>query len=126
LFKIPKMKKAIFFAFVLAVACAPKTASVVTTPPAPTPEPAAEPFAVVQPQIGPQPLPEPGISTDADVVATGKSIYDNACIACHNRVEPSRFTWEQWQPIMRSMSHKANLDASQTAAVLAYVHSEVK
>ncbi|KAF2512721.1 cytochrome c [Flavobacterium zhairuonense] len=58
-------------------------------------------------------------------LAAGKSLYENNCAKCHKLFEPTKFTKEEWQPILVRMQKKAKLDDTNMASITNYIHSQL-
>ncbi|MRX67485.1 Dihaem cytochrome c [Flavobacterium resistens] len=58
-------------------------------------------------------------------LAAGKSLYENSCAKCHKLYEPTKFTKEEWQPILVRMQKKAKLDDTNMASITNYIHSQL-
>lgn len=58
-------------------------------------------------------------------LAAGKSLYENSCAKCHKLYEPTKFTKEEWQPILVRMQKKAKLDDTNMASITSYIHSQL-
>ena len=58
-------------------------------------------------------------------LAAGKSLYENSCARCHKLYEPTKFTKEEWQPILVRMQKKAKLDDTNMASITNYIHSQL-
>lgn len=84
-----------FMALILLVACAPKTAEVVTT---------AEP-----------------VTFPSSDVAEGSKLYAENCGKCHKLKAESNYTQEEWKKIVPRMAVKAKIDAAAENKVLQYV-----
>ena len=48
----------------------------------------------------------------------GKEIYESKCGSCHDLKKPNEYTFMEWNPIMRRMAKKADLDEMQKQNVL--------
>ncbi|KUJ57462.1 c-type cytochrome [Chryseobacterium aquaticum] len=66
------------------------------------------------------------VTSTAEQIAQGKTIYENACKRCHDLPEPTRYTSVQWVGIMNSMAPKAKLNDEQHQWVYDYVVSVKK
>ncbi|KAF2327370.1 c-type cytochrome [Flavobacterium daemonense] len=58
-------------------------------------------------------------------LAAGKSLYENSCAKCHKLYEPTKFSKEEWQPILVRMQKKAKLDDTNMASITNYIHSQL-
>ncbi|MDQ6469109.1 cytochrome c [Flavobacterium sp. LHD-80] len=58
-------------------------------------------------------------------LAAGKSLYENSCAKCHKLYEPTKFTKEEWQPILVRMQKKAKVDDTNMASITNYIHSQL-
>jgi len=56
----------------------------------------------------------------------GKEIYESKCGSCHDLKKPNEYTFMEWNPIMRRMAKKADLDEMQKQNVLAYLKDNAK
>lgn len=63
------------------------------------------------------------VTSTAEQIAQGKTIYENACKRCHDLPEPTQYTSVQWVGIMNSMAPKAKLNDEQHQWVYDYVVS---
>lgn len=57
----------------------------------------------------------------AAILAMGREIFAGRCTTCHSANPVGKFSVAKWREIVRDMSHRAKLDASQEAALLAYL-----
>lgn len=57
----------------------------------------------------------------AAILAMGREIFAGRCTTCHSADPVGKFSVAKWREIVRDMSHRAKLDASQEAALLAYL-----
>ena len=57
----------------------------------------------------------------AATLALGREIFTGRCTACHSADPPGKHTVAEWHGIVGDMAHRAKLDASQEAALLAYL-----
>lgn len=61
----------------------------------------------------------PGVTTaDLD---HGRTLYLTKCTACHQPVEPTRFTPVEWQAKLGEMEQRAHLDQTQAALLEHYL-----
>ncbi|MCP2027288.1 cytochrome c5 [Flavobacterium sp. HSC-32F16] len=58
-------------------------------------------------------------------LAEGKNLYENSCVRCHKLYEPTKFSKEEWQPILVRMQKKAKLDDIKMASITNYLHSQL-
>ncbi len=58
-------------------------------------------------------------------LAEGKNLYENSCARCHKLYEPTKFSKEDWQPILIRMQKKAKLDDVKMASITNYIHSQL-
>ncbi|TDP01656.1 cytochrome c [Flavobacterium sp. 245] len=58
-------------------------------------------------------------------LAAGKNLYENSCAKCHKLYEPTKFSKEEWQPILVRMQKKAKLDDTNMASITNYIHSQL-
>jgi cytochrome c5 len=59
-------------------------------------------------------------------LAEGKELYESNCVRCHKLYEPSKFTKEDWKPIVARMQKKAHLDDMLGNSIYNYVSSYAK
>lgn len=59
-------------------------------------------------------------------LAAGKSLYDANCAKCHKLYSPTKFSEQQWKPILVSMQKKAKLEDAQMAEISNYIYSQLK
>ena len=57
----------------------------------------------------------------AATLAAGREIFAGRCTTCHSADPPGKYSVAKWREIVGDMSHRAKLDASQEAALLAYI-----
>lgn len=57
----------------------------------------------------------------AEMLAEGKTIFENSCAKCHALPNPAKHTDQQWVGIMNAMAPKAKLSAAQSELVYDYV-----
>lgn len=60
----------------------------------------------------------------AEMIAEGKTIYENNCAKCHDLPNPAKHTDQQWVGLMNAMAPKAKLTAAQSELVYDYVTSK--
>ena len=101
------------FALAIAYGCTAKKAV------APTPEvkevaetPALEAAMVL-------PLNKPTVSAEA--LAEGKSLYGMNCAKCHELFDKTKFTAEEWTPIVLRMQKKARISDEHREKIYAYL-----
>ncbi len=99
-----RILSAVFAAVLLTACSSSKSASVASTAPA---APAASAVELT---------PE---------LAEGKNLYENSCARCHKLYEPTKFSKEDWQPILVRMQKKAKLDDVKMASITNYIHSQL-
>jgi cytochrome c5 len=58
-------------------------------------------------------------------LAAGKNLYENSCAKCHKLYEPTKFSQEEWKPILTRMQKKAHLDDTQMASISSYITSQL-
>lgn len=63
------------------------------------------------------------VTSTAEQIAQGKTIFETACKRCHDLPEPTKFTSVEWVGIMNSMAPKAKLTDEQHQWVYDYVVS---
>ncbi len=99
------MKKAFFFLLLLTIviACNRKALPVIT-------DRTKEPSAPVSRAVNVKP----------DIVL-GKTIYTTRCARCHDLYEPSKYTAERWDGILKIMIPRARLTPEESVHVTAYV-----
>lgn len=66
------------------------------------------------------------VTSTAEQIAQGKTIFENSCNKCHKLYEPTQFTAVEWVGIMNSMAPKAKLTDEQHQWVYDYVVSVKK
>ena len=54
-------------------------------------------------------------------LAVGREIFAGRCTSCHTADPIGKYSIAKWREIVADMSHRAKLDASQEAALLAYI-----
>lgn len=57
----------------------------------------------------------------AEMLAEGKTIYENSCAKCHDLPNPAKYSDTKWVGIMNAMAPKAKLTAAQSEKVYDYV-----
>ncbi|TDW52625.1 diheme cytochrome c [Flavobacterium sp. 270] len=73
----------------------------------------------------PTPEATPKAATLTPELAEGQNLYANNCAKCHKLFEPTKFTKEEWAPILVRMQKKAKLDDTQIASITNYIHSQL-
>jgi cytochrome c5 len=63
---------------------------------------------------------------DANLLATGKTVYETKCIRCHAMKPLAAFTEPRWDAILKIMTPKANLTQVEAQQVTAYVKANAK
>jgi cytochrome c5 len=58
-------------------------------------------------------------------LAAGKMLYDNNCAKCHKLYSPTKFSEQDWKPILVRMQKKARLDDAQMAGISSYIYSQL-
>lgn len=53
--------------------------------------------------------------------AEGKRIFETNCAKCHDLYNPKQFTAQQWEPILKRMQVKAQLDDTQREKIYSYI-----
>lgn len=53
--------------------------------------------------------------------AEGKSLYEHNCAKCHTLYDPTKFTAEEWTPILQRMQKKAHIDDAERDKIYAYI-----
>ncbi|MGC4128164.1 MAG: cytochrome C [Bergeyella sp.] len=71
------------------------------------------------------PVAETSVITE-EMLAQGKTIYENSCGKCHDLYDPTKFTSVEWVGIMNAMAPKAKLTDEQHQLVYDYVVSVKK
>jgi cytochrome c5 len=67
----------------------------------------------------------PGITMER--LTSGGKVYAQDCARCHSLKEPSNYTMEQWDPILKSMYKKAKLtDENEKTLIRDYVMAKSK
>lgn len=60
-------------------------------------------------------------------IAGGYALFTGKCGACHKLFHPSKYTVEEWQPILKSMFKKAKIaNGSEQEMIQMYVASKAK
>ena len=57
----------------------------------------------------------------AVTLAVGRELFAGRCTTCHSADPIGKYSVAKWREIVGDMSHRAKLDASQLAALLAYI-----
>ena len=57
----------------------------------------------------------------AVTLAMGREIFAGRCTACHSADPVGKYSIAKWREIVGDMAHRAKLDATQQAALLAYL-----
>ena len=57
----------------------------------------------------------------AATLAVGREIFAGRCTTCHSADPIGKYSVAKWREIVGNMSHRAKLDASQEASLLAYI-----
>ncbi|MGN7811245.1 cytochrome c [Flavobacterium johnsoniae] len=99
-----RILSAVFAAALLTACGSSKSASVASA----TPAAPANPTVELTPEL-----------------AEGKNLYENSCARCHKLYEPTKFSKEDWQPILVRMQKKAKLDDVKMASITNYIHSQL-
>jgi cytochrome c5 len=58
-------------------------------------------------------------------LAAGKSMYENNCAKCHKLFSPTKFSEQDWKPVLVRMQKKAKLDDAQMAQISNYIYSQL-
>ena len=66
------------------------------------------------------------IVTNANLLTSGKAVYETKCIRCHAMKPLTAFTEPRWDAILKIMAPKANLTQVETQQVAAYVKANAK
>ncbi|HPI53175.1 MAG TPA: hypothetical protein PLU10_00715 [Chitinophagaceae bacterium] len=61
-----------------------------------------------------------------DPVRLGKQVWASSCKQCHELFQPQTRDMDQWTPILKSMSKKANLNESQKEQLTAFFQKHAK
>ena len=67
-----------------------------------------------------------GIGLNVEMLELGRYIYLNRCTKCHNAVQITRYSLQEWQDeILPDMSRESKLSVSQEKAVTAYIEAVI-
>ena len=67
-----------------------------------------------------------GIGFDVEMLESGRYIYLNRCTKCHNAVQITRYSLQEWQDeILPDMSRESKLSVAQEKAVTAYIEAVI-
>ena len=58
-------------------------------------------------------------------LAAGKTLYENNCARCHKLYSPTKFSEQDWKPVLVRMQKKAKLDDVQMAGISNYIYSQL-
>lgn len=64
--------------------------------------------------------------TNANLLTSGKAVYETKCIRCHAMKPLTAFTEPRWDAILKVMAPKANLTQIEAQQVAAYVKANAK
>lgn len=64
-----------------------------------------------------------GDHADATVLATGRKLFVSRCLECHTLPSATQHSRNEWPHLVNRMSGRANLSASDEAAVVAYLRA---
>jgi mono/diheme cytochrome c family protein len=64
-----------------------------------------------------------GDHTDANVLATGRKLFVSRCLECHTLPSATQHSRDEWPHLVNRMSARANLSASEQAAIVAYLRA---
>jgi mono/diheme cytochrome c family protein len=60
---------------------------------------------------------------DANVLATGRKLFVSRCLECHTLPSVAEHPRDEWPHLVNRMSSRANLSASEQAAIVAYLRA---
>jgi hypothetical protein len=60
---------------------------------------------------------------DANVLATGRKLFVSRCLECHTLPSATQHSRDEWPHLVNRMSGRANLSASEQAAIVAYLRA---
>ena len=67
-----------------------------------------------------------GMGLNVEMLESGRYIYLNRCTKCHNAVQITRYSLQEWQDeILPDMSRESKLSVAQEKAVTAYVEAVI-
>lgn len=75
-------------------------------------------------KVATSPKATAGEPLTAEMLAEGKTIFDNSCARCHALPQPSKYSDTKWVGIINAMAPKAKLNARQSELVYNYVTSK--
>jgi hypothetical protein len=58
--------------------------------------------------------------------ARGMAIFMNRCARCHDLPDPSQYSFERWEVILKTMAPKARLNEEQRVHVTTYIEQNAK
>ena len=58
-------------------------------------------------------------------LAAGKTLYENNCARCHKLYSPTKFSEQDWKPVLVRMQKKAKLVDVQMAGISNYIYSQL-
>lgn len=58
-------------------------------------------------------------------LAAGKVVYENNCAKCHKLYSPTKFSEQDWKPVLVRMQKKARLDDAQMTEISNYIFSQL-
>lgn len=64
-----------------------------------------------------------GDHSDANVLATGRKLFVSRCLECHSLPSATQHSRDEWPHLVNRMSGRANLSASEQAAIVAYLRA---
>lgn len=60
----------------------------------------------------------------AEMLAQGKTVFENSCVKCHALPNPAKYSDTKWVALMNAMAPKAKLSDKQAELVYNYVTSK--
>jgi len=60
---------------------------------------------------------------DANVLATGRMLFVSRCLECHTLPSATQHSRDEWPNLVNRMAGRANLSASEQAAIVAYLRA---
>src|SRR5690242_5214800 len=76
------------------------------------------------PEVGPALVANArGDHADANVLATGRKLFVSRCLECHTLPSATQHSRDEWPHLVNRMSARANLSASEQAAIVAYLRA---
>jgi hypothetical protein len=60
---------------------------------------------------------------DANMLATGRKLFVSRCLECHTLPPVTKYSKDEWPYLVSRMSDRANVSASEKAAIIAYLRA---